>query len=997
MVKQLSDVYQVAEVDGSSSNINILIRLYAFVNAENFDAENLQPEMFKSDSLSRIETIMNGYFGQSFTIGDPRGLNQADGLWLILGNLIPRNIKPEITPLVENTKLLYDSSGFGTTGEKTISYIKINADGSVDQVIKESVVDLDDSTNRYLFMSIHDLSTEIKDRDDLDSKLGAYYAAGSEEAAHALPTGDPKHWNTEKVSNYDSLFVDRISTYHPKLDNWTMTQAISMKSMFSASNYNHDLNCLERTLPTPSTLGNMKAMERIFYKNRVFNNGQADGESSNPLLWKTNSAETMMFMFGTDGSIPSIFNQRLGDNSETYFNTSKVKNMHGMFRLCVDFNQSISHFKTGNVDDSVIGDYTGMKEMFFGATSFNNGGDICIGDLDVSKVDNFKNMFFGAVNFDQPINSWTVKGTATLTDMVKGSGLYLNDAYNQGFKDLETPTVDLFGKESMCVIIPLENVELKALVYQLIMNRSALTYKHTELKDYLENIEQRNVNVNKSVKDNGLMSEDIDTTLDLLSKRQQPWQISKIGSEREFQEERVVAFSDEQYIQRRRNEINTIGDTVIGQYTDLISYITGTQVLVKDILSKSDGINEDINQLIKLRDGGLDLSSSDKTYVDSFIASLEAELLEIQETVDLEKEISKIPEIIELKIVNLQNYKQVINNQYTITVYPRTYPTKEELIDALDKWYEIANELDVETANSYVGPEYIGNPKFWDVANIDDMSSVFDKKTGDKHPDISLWDVTNVTTMENMFNGSTFDNKIPLVKRKDEDITVRVTLEDIKSTANINNKIIENDGLQNAIPDQNILNEFMELVKLGMISLAQARQISILLSQLTSALKITNIRTNEELDLTIGNNITPADIGITGPTDPGVPYPIKIVKEFTMKANDILQIKTGDAFNDDIHFTIEEVVTDTIEKPRLYYSRTGIPAENLDLEIKMPSAWNTKNVTTMKGMFKGGTFNQDIGSWDVCNVRDFSEMFKENEKFDNDGMDAIDSWFYKRC
>ena len=57
-----------------------------------------------------------------------------------------------------------------------------------------------------------------------------------------------------------------------------------------------------------------------------------------------------------------------------------------------------------------------MKEMFFGATSFNNGGDMCIGDLDVSNVENFEKMFFGADNFDQQINSWTVKETANLTN-----------------------------------------------------------------------------------------------------------------------------------------------------------------------------------------------------------------------------------------------------------------------------------------------------------------------------------------------------------------------------------------------------------------------------------------------------------------------------------------------------------------------------------------------------------------------------------------------------
>ena len=752
MVKELSGIYQIGEVDGSGGNVPGFIRLYIFVNEETFNKEALEPSMLKQGSLGRIDNIMTNYFNQPFTLGDPRpGYDLADGFWAFLGSNIKAQLNDSDKPLVENTKLLYDSSGFGTTGSKTVSYIKIKADGTIDQVINESVTDLN-VEDKWVFMTIHDLSTEIQDYSDLVNKLGAYYAAGSEEAAHALPTGNPKHWNTEKVLDYSGVFSGQISTYHPKLDNWTMTQATGMTAMFAYSNYNHDLNCLERILPTPSTLGNMTNMDCLFCDNGVFNNGEEKGESSNPLLWKTDSANFMMFMFGTDGSTTSIFNQRLGDDSETYFNTSNAKNMQGMFRVCVDFNQSISHFKTGSVDNTVTYGFSGMKEMFMGATSFNNGGDICIGDLDVSKVENFENMFLSAVNFDQQINSWTVKETANLKNMTEGSGLFLNDTLNQGFKDVATPTVDLFGKESMCVIIPLENAELKALVSQLTTNQSALTSKHTELKDYLENIEQRNVNANKSVQDNGLMSEDIDTTLDLLSKRQQPWQISKIGAERYFQEERVVAFVDEQYIQRRRNEINTIGDTVIGQYTDLISYITGTQELVNDILSKSDGINEEIDQLINLRDGGLDLSSSDKTYVDSFIASLEAELLEIQETVDLEKETSKITEIIESKIVNLQDYKEVINNEYTIPVSPRTYPTREDLVYALDKWYEIANDSDVETANSYVGPEYIGKPKFWDVANIDDMSSVFDKKTGDKHPDISLWDVTNVTTMKNMFS-----------------------------------------------------------------------------------------------------------------------------------------------------------------------------------------------------------------------------------------------------
>ena len=1001
MVKQLSDVYQISEVDGSALGITSFLRLYTFVNDETFDKETLEPSMLKQGSLSNIEDIVTTYFKQPLTVGDPRtGMDMPDGLWSILGGLISSSLDSDNLSFLADTKLLYDSSGFGTTDSKTVSYIKINADGSVDQVTNESVTDLT-VQDKWIFMTLHDLSTEIQGRTDLNTKLTAYYDAGSEEAAHALSTGDPKHWNTEKVMDFRNVFKEKVSDYHPKLDNWTMTQATIMSLMFANSNYNHDLNCLERNLPTPSTLGNMTKMDCLFCENGVFNNGEEKGESSNPLLWKTDSTDLMMFMFGTPVSTPSIFNQRLGDDSETYFNTSNVTIMHGMFRLCVDFNQSINHFKTGNVDNTEALGFSGMKEMFFGATSFNNGGDMCIGDLDVSKVENFEKMFFGAVNFDQQINSWTVKETANLTNMIQGSGLFLNDTLNQGFKDIATPTVELFGKESMCVVIPLENAEIKALVSKITTKQSTLTSEHTKLKNLLTTVKEKNDSAAKFVKDNGLTDDDKEILTNLSNKVQQPWQKSPIGSDKQFGEAHANAYRELNSLSKLATLADVNVKVAIEKYTDLdVSAHEAGKIIEGAFLNQKLEMIE-LNKKLKNKVNDLDLSTSDETYVTSFIASLDAELLEIELSFALVVELDNIADTKISKLEQDQvSYTNILNLASSTSISIRTYPTRDDLINALNKWYEIANDSDVETANSYIGPEYVGTPKFWDVANIDDMSSVFDKKTGDKHPDISLWDVTNVTTMKNMFNGSTFDNDIPLVKRKIEDITVRVTLEDIKPTINIFNKIIENDGLQNAVGNP-AYTAFLQQI-LGMPPY-MANQYSSVLTQLTSALKITNTRTNEELDLTIGNNLSSEDLTPNGnpiptlPTALTSPYPIKIVKEFTMKTGDILQIKTGDAFNNDIHFTIEEVVTDTIEKPRLYYYRTGIRAENLDLEIKMPSAWKTENVTTMEGMFKGGTFNQDIGSWDVCNVRDFSEMFKDNEEFDNYGSDFIDSWFYKRC
>lgn len=994
MVKQLSDVYQIAEVDGSALGITALIRLYTFVKGENFDAENLTPDMFKSESLNRIETIMSDYFKQSVTVGDPRGMNSPDALWSILGSLIPGNLDDEIKPLVVNTRLLYDSSGFGTTGEKTISYIIINPDGTVNQVIKESVsnVDLDDSSNRYIFMSLHDISTEIQDRADLDTKLADYYAAGSEEAAHDLATGDPKHWNTEKVPDYKKVFYGKNSDYHPELDNWTMTQATEMTEMFAYSNYNHDLNCLERKNPTPSTLGNMTDMDCLFCENGSFNNGQAQGESSNPLLWKTDSAVNMLYMFGTVGSTPSIFNQRLGDDSETYFNTSTVKFMHGMFRLCVDFNQSINHFKTGNVDPF------GMGEMFMGATSFNNGGDMCIGDLDVSKVENFSNMFFGAVNFDQPINSWNVKESAVLTDMVNGSGLFLNDTYSQGFKDVATPGVELFGKPSICgdLNIPVENAQLKALMSQIIMKRELLTSEHTVLKDLLATVQEKNSAAAQYVVDNKITDDDKNALTNSLNNLKKPWQKSLIGSDRYFNQQQLTKHRNKINLLITSTLANSAYATTIELYTEADGFAQTARAIVEGaFLDQKTEMTAFLQQLKDIDE--LEMSSGDEAYMVAYIVSLETELLEIQATFDLEEALHNIP------ITNITKYQNEVVYARSlrveargVTVLDRVHPAPGDLVAALDKWYELANMVNVETANNYSGSEYVGNPKFWDVSNINDMSNIFYRTGGFIHPDISLWDVCNVTAMVNMFEESTFNNEIPIVKRKDEEITVRMTLEDINPIGTgVRDR---NDGFQNTQPDPTIAGALAILFGFPPSS-NFVRDVAALATPLQDALIVTNTTTNEVHKLDIGNGI--GSVELIGSPFPGIPdapseIPIKIVKEFTMKTSDILHIKSGDARYNDIHFTIEEVVTDTIVKPRLYYSRTGIQAENLDLEIKMPSAWNTKNVTTMAGMFKGGTFNGDIGSWDVCNVKDFSEMFKDNKEFDNDGSDAIDSWFYKR-
>jgi surface protein len=48
------------------------------------------------------------------------------------------------------------------------------------------------------------------------------------------------------------------------------------------------------------------------------------------------------------------------------------------------------------------------------------------------------------------------------------------------------------------------------------------------------------------------------------------------------------------------------------------------------------------------------------------------------------------------------------------------------------------------------------------------------------------------------------------------------------------------------------------------------------------------------------------------------------------------------------------------------------------------SSWDVSNVTNMRGMFIGTSFNQDISSWDVGNVINMERMFFWNNSFNQD-------------
>ena len=85
--------------------------------------------------------------------------------------------------------------------------------------------------------------------------------------------------------------------------------------------------------------------------------------------------------------------------------TTLLTNMEGMFNSASDFNQPISAWDVGNVNN--------MYLMFTGATAFNQN----IGSWNVSRVSNMDSMFNSASAFNQPIGSWNVGNVTTMFGM----------------------------------------------------------------------------------------------------------------------------------------------------------------------------------------------------------------------------------------------------------------------------------------------------------------------------------------------------------------------------------------------------------------------------------------------------------------------------------------------------------------------------------------------------------------------------------------------------
>ena len=227
------------------------------------------------------------------------------------------------------------------------------------------------------------------------------------------------NWDVSKVSVFTSMFED-CTAFNQPLNNWNLvSSAIIMERMFAnATSYNQPILWVD--VDAFSIIG-------MFSGCTAFNNGGQDMPlrkifiNSNIIQYDNlfDSCTSFNQKINYDGVdyIDPFYNVVTADGmfaGATAFNNGGValplqmnqcNSVRYMFYQCTSFNQNVAVGGINNISiwTSVACDFEGM---FYGATSFNNGGS---SDINLSLTcfsASFNSMFYGATAFNQSLEFW---------------------------------------------------------------------------------------------------------------------------------------------------------------------------------------------------------------------------------------------------------------------------------------------------------------------------------------------------------------------------------------------------------------------------------------------------------------------------------------------------------------------------------------------------------------------------------------------------------------
>lgn len=233
-------------------------------------------------------------------------------------------------------------------------------------------------------------------------------------------------WDTSGCKNFSSLFY-AASAFNGDISSWVIntdysttnaqTDEVSLYQMFElATSFNGDINT---KLRSDGVLAwDVKGVTHMAY---MFRDAHVFNSSINN--WNTSNVKDIHGMFRGFTDIMA-YNQpmntalvNVGGNSYVAWDTSKMESFNYMFAACRSFNQDISYWDTSSVIT--------LDAMFINARQYNQDMDTQAVTVNgntytawnTSNVQNMKHVFHTAVRFNGSIEKWNTDSVTEIRQM----------------------------------------------------------------------------------------------------------------------------------------------------------------------------------------------------------------------------------------------------------------------------------------------------------------------------------------------------------------------------------------------------------------------------------------------------------------------------------------------------------------------------------------------------------------------------------------------------
>ncbi len=777
--------------------------------------------------------------------------------------------------------------------------------------------------------------------------------------------GDISLWDVSNVTTMRAMFS--YSQFNGDISRWNVSSVFSMNFMFSDSQFNGDIS--------DWNVSNVKTM------NDMFSYSQFNGDISD---WDVSDVEDMASMFS--------YSQFNGDISR--WNVSSVVWMRHMFYAAAKFNSDISGWN--------VSDVTNMEGMFDEATSFNQD----ISNWKVAKVHTMEYMFYGATSFDKDLEAWgehipelTIVGKPL---SVRGIFSHLPDekipswVYTLRYKDTGvTVNKKVFTTKDKNVVLSIDKTPKAAtgtysIVPDTFTTDTGLTFDTAtgEISGSPSVVLAQKEYTITFTGNGGYAGKQKSTTLTLT--------IQDTSSQTYFPKTKVALIANIKTVMT----VDADGDgSPDDNSADLNVIYTGYITDMSGIFNESALRN--FNGNISLWDVS-NVTTMDSMFEESKFTGENGDITSwdvrnVTDMNDMFKKSSYAGDISEWDVRNVTT----MNEMFRETAYNKD----------ITLW-DVRSVADMESM-FYKNTAFNQNISYWNVSKVTTMKQMF-SETGAFNQDISSWAVDNVTTMQSMFQAATaFDKDLEAWA---EHIAGRtVNTDKIFNTADNSGVILSEDNIPTWLYDFVLTVGGTESSTIrGFVGKAIEANGVITVSK--------KYPTTATGSYTISPSITDIGLSLDASTGAisGSPTKVQSTKSYTLlfsgtgdyvgksykiplsitvvagkyshsptnKAELIAAIKdvmdTDDDDNPDNNSAdLNSIYTGAITDMSGVFNDNALRSFNGTI-----SDWDVSNVSNMSELFKESQFNGDISNWEVNKVTDMSSMFKDNTVFDQD----ISSW-----